>query len=147
MTVPLTITRSCRVSTIGLSCVESVNPRYEGRCFRCGHHMPPKPEPVRRNLDLEHEMIQEACRGLVDPSDLIEHAEFRSVTLSAEYVDDPLEIQPGRNRVRDAREELEDCVNHLVFHRQEEAWESEWAQNVMVALGLVAQAYELLKED
>ena len=127
-----------------MDCVPSINPRFVGLCIRCGKRVF-EPKPIRRNLVLERQITEEACRGAVDPESFIEHAEARAQTLSGEYVDDPMLIKEGRNRVLDAREEAVDARNHLVFWFQEhpEAYEREL---VLEALKHFALAYEILRD-
>ena len=106
-----------------------------------------RPEPIRRNLDLEREIVREASRGVVDSTHLIEHAQRRSVQLSDEYVSNPLDIAPGKDRLREAREEALDGVNHCLFWLQEQDYEDEHRDDVMVSLRFFALAYDRLLED
>jgi hypothetical protein len=96
---------------------------------------------ILRNLDLERDITEYACRGAVDPAPLIQHSEVRAARLSGEYVQNPQHILPGRNRRRDVREELADVRNHLVFLLQEEP-EAEDRQDLLIVLRLAAIAYD-----
>lgn len=126
-------------------CRESNDPRRVGHC-PCGKRLSLVlgPGPIRRNLELERAITLEATRLVSDPSRLIEHAETRAIRLSAEYVGDPMLIAPGRDRVRDVREEIADARNHVVFWFQENPGEigSERAQDLLVALRHLALAYD-----
>lgn len=142
----LVITAATCPSTHGLECEEASNPRLRGYCVRCGHRMPPKPAPVRRVPELEREIVEEAARGAVDPDDMIRFAQTRAIQLSGEYVKDPLTILPGRDRPRDAREELADTVNHVTFHIQEHP-DDPRNPDYLIGLRFVALAYEYFKVD
>lgn len=122
------------------ACSPSTDPRRVGRCA-CGK---PVSQPLRRNLQLERDITLEATRSVSDPSRLIEHAETRAIRLSAEYVGDPMLIAPGRDRVRDVREEIADARNHVVFWFQENPGEigSELAHDLLIALRHLALAYD-----
>lgn len=92
--------------------------------------------------------MREACRGVCDPSALIRHAQNRAHNLSGEYVSDPLEIRPGRDRLLDAKEEACDGVNHLTFWLQTHHDDDDARQDVLIALRFFALAYDrLLRED
>lgn len=123
----------------GHRCRESEDPRRKGHCA-CG-----KPVvKLLRILQVEREFTQEACRGHVDASRLIEHAETRSKALCREYVRDPMEILPGLNRLRETREELADARNHLVFFAQEKLGDEELLGELQLVLRDVARAYDRL---
>ena len=104
-------------------------------------------EPLYRSLEYEKGATEQACKGVVDPSALIEHARWRAQTLSGEYVRDPMLIAPGRNRRHDGREELTDCLNHLLWDSQEHIEDEERVHRNMQAIRHVALAYECLKEE
>lgn len=135
------------MSVSELSCEPSLNPRFADRCFRCDQPLSAKPEPLRRNLPLEREIVREATRGTVDPDRLIEHAQNRAERLSAEYVPDPRLIARGKDRLREAREEAADGVNHCLFWLQEHDVEDDLRDDVMIALRFFALAYDRLLED
>lgn len=96
------------------TCFESLDPRHAGYCA-CGKRMEETPRPRRRDIDLEREITQQAAKGYVDPERIIALSEYRAEALSGEYVDDPMLIQPGRDRLKDGREEALDARNHLVW--------------------------------
>lgn len=131
----------------------SNNPRAVGLCA-CGHaleeHPPPQPI-IRRNLDLEVELIRKATRGFAEPSALIEHCQARALHLSGEYVDDPMTIAPGMERKRQMREELADFVNHALFLAQENPEEmgGELGHDLEILIRVAANLYRspLLRED
>ena len=143
----------CRMSPTGALCAEGTDPRFDGHCFRCAQPIAATPQPVtilppiRRNLDLEREIVREASRGVVDSTHLIEHAQRRSVQFSDEYVSNPLDIAPGKDRLREAREEALDGVNHCLFWLQEQDYEDDRRDDVMVSLRFFALAYDRLLED
>ena len=126
----------------GLECEPSVNPRLKGRCVRCGSRIV-SATPTRRNLELEREITEEAGRGACSVTRLVEHAEVRALRLSGDYVDDPMLIRPGRDRLLDAREEAADARNHLVFWMQEHLGD-ERSQDALIALRFFALAYDWL---
>lgn len=100
-----------------------------------------------RSLEFERGVTEQAARGHVDPSSLIEYAERRARTLSSEYVSDPMHIAPGRNRRKDAREELADCRNHLLWDSQAHLDDEEHAASNLRALRLICMAYHELEEE
>lgn len=100
---------------------------------------------VRRNPKLEREIVTEACRGTTDPTALLEHAQARARTLSAEYVADPMLIAEGRKRRKDMREELADCVNHGLFDWQTHPGDPD-NELLLEVFALVSQAYSLLSQ-
>lgn len=126
-------------------CRESPNPRSAGYCS-CGERMPAKPQPVLRSLEYERGVLEQACKGYVDPSDILERSERRSLTLAAEYVANPMHIQPGRNRRREAREEIEDAVNHLRFDSQEHLEDEERCWENLEALRGLCVVYDRIKD-
>ena len=69
--------------------------------------------PLIRSLEFERGITRQACKGITDPSRLIEHAEHRAQTLHGEYVVDPMHVRQGLDRRREVREELVDARNHL----------------------------------
>lgn len=99
-----------------------------------------------RNMEYEREATREAARGVVDPTPLIEFSEVRACRLSGEYVTDPMLVAQGRDRRRDAREELSDCRNHLVWWLEENHGDDR-AHDAFLALRHVALAYDLLWRD
>jgi len=96
-----------------------------------------------RNINYEREATREAARGVCDPSPLIEFSEARASCLSGEYVTDPMLVAQGRDRVRDAKEELSDCRNHLVWWLEENHGD-EKAHDAFFALRHILLAYDLL---
>ena len=125
--------------------MEGADPRKAGCCVRCGRPIA-REEPVYRNLTFERDLTEHACHGYVDPDRLIEHAELRARTLSGEYVRDPMLIMPGRNRPLDAREELVDCRNHVVFEAQLNP-ENPRLPNLLVAMRLAVMGYDWALRD
>lgn len=123
--------------------VESDNPRNAGWCCRCGLKIE---RGLPRSLELERELTNEAAKGAVDASRLIEHAEARASSLSGEYVPDPMLIAPGRDRLRDVREELADARNHLCWWLQAHVGD-EKADDALIGLRFVCLAYDRLLVD
>lgn len=123
-------------------CAPSLNPIKQSRCVRCDSVVT-RPEATRRNLELEREIVKQACKGKIDPNGLIEHSETRCERLSGQYTKDPMFIQPGRNLRKDGREEAVDGVNYCKFVLQEEP-NAEDADFLMEAIGHFAMAYDLL---
>lgn len=105
------------------------------------------PTSLRRDLEREREITREAARGVADPDRLIQHAEARAIRLSGEYVGDPMLIAPGRDRLKDVREELADARNHIVFWfaTHPHAWGSEQEHDLLIVLRHVALAYGVLE--
>ena len=104
-------------------------------------------EPLIRSLEFERGVTQQAAKGVVDPSRLIEHAEIRARTLSGEYVCDPMHIAVGRDRRRDVREELADARNHLLWDMQAHLEDEDRSERSLLALRHIAYAYTLLEEE
>jgi hypothetical protein len=126
-----------------MDCVPSLDPRRDGRCVRCGRVID-VPELLYRDYDLELEIVKLACRGKIDPEALWEHSQTRSKALSGPYVSDPDTILRGKNRLREAREEAADGVNHLLFAVEE--WDyAEDPGELVDVISLFAQAYEQLR--
>lgn len=98
---------------------------------------------VRRNLQLEEEIIRRGCRGITNPDRFIAHSRQRSISLSGEYVHDPMLIAEGRKRRLDMREELADCGNHGLFDWQAHPGDPDNEQ-LLAAFGLIVPAYNLL---
>lgn len=130
--------------------IASNNPRNAGSCLRCARpklaHLQP-PAPVRRNIALEQETVQEATRGICDPSALIAHAQNRAYHLSGEYVDDPMTIRHGVDRPKEMREELVDLVNHALFHAQEHPEDMELRHDIQIVIRGAAVLYNRLLRD
>lgn len=125
------------------TCRESENPRHKGYCA-CGKRMGPATPKLLRILALEREFTEEACRGVTNPIGLITHAETRCQALSAEYVEDPLEIRRGLDRLLEAREELADARNHLVFDMQEHLGDEERLNELLYIVQGIAILYNRL---
>lgn len=103
--------------------------------------------PLLRSLEFERGVTAQACKGVVDPSMLIEQSERRAQTLSGEYVCHPMHIAPGRNRRRDVRQELEDARNHLLWDTQEHLEDEDRCAENLIALRHIALAYTRLQEE
>lgn len=103
-------------------------------------------EPLLRSLEFERGITQQACKGITDPSGLIEHAENRARNLSHEYVQDHRWIQAGRNRRRDAREEFVDARNHLVWDTQTNIEDDERAYENLIVIRFAVLAYNRLRD-
>ena len=103
--------------------------------------------PLVRSLEFERGGTHEACKGHVDPSDLIEHAEIRAQTLSGEYVHHPMYIATGRDRRRDVREELADARNHALWDAQEHLENDERRERTLRGLLYIALAYREFQEE
>lgn len=133
----------------GADCVEGADPRGAGHCFRCGDPLPRKPEPIRRNLELEREIVREATRGAVDPSHLIDLCHIRAERLSGEYVSHGSLIKPGVDRLHEAALEAVDGVNHCLFDLQdpEHFEDEERRHNLLIAIRFFALAYDRLLAD
>lgn len=70
----------------------------------------------RRNIQFERDITHHCARGVVDPAELIEHAEARAGGhLSSEYVTDPMLVRTDVDEIHDASEELADARNRLVW--------------------------------
>ena len=104
-------------------------------------------EPFYRSLEFERGVTHQAAKGVVDPSRLIEHAENRARVLSGEYVRDPMHIAPGKDRLREAREEAADMRNHLIWAMQERIEDEDFAHRARFALRHICLAYDLLTEE
>jgi hypothetical protein len=105
---------------------------------------------MRRILEFERAATYNAANGYCDPERLIVHAETRAHHLSGEYVNDPMDILPGRDRLRDVREELADGRNHLVWwlqERQQNDPDDDRIDLALEALGYIALAYDRLSEE
>lgn len=103
-------------------------------------------KPLLRSLEFERGTTEQACKGVVDPSEIIAKAEFRAQQLSGEYVHDPMWIQPGRDRRREAREEALDFRNHILWDCLEHIEDEDRCLENVRALGKVCEAYELIKD-
>lgn len=124
-------------------CRQSEDPRHADRCA-CGK---PIAKPRRRNLEFERDITQHAARGVADPAALIQHAEVRAGgALARQYVSDPMTIAVDRDHIREAREELPDARNRIVWWLEDHL-EDDSASKKIEALRLICVAYELLKED
>ncbi|MGH2866199.1 MAG: hypothetical protein ACRDNK_01340 [Solirubrobacteraceae bacterium] len=99
-----------------------------------------------RNLLTEQDITRHAAQGVADPSGLIRHAEARARSLSGEYVHRPELVQQGRDRILDAKEELADCRNHLVWWLEDHMEESRERRHALVALRHIVLAYSLLED-
>ena len=104
-------------------------------------------EPLLRSLEFERGVTYQACKGVCDPSRLLEHAQTRSQTLSGEYVTDPMFIATGKDRRREAREELADCLNHLLFDSLEHIEDEERTYENLVAIRGIAAVYQRLEVE
>lgn len=114
--------------------------------MRCGRLISPGETPMRRIPSVEAEYLRHAAKGVCDPEPLIEHAQARAMRQSSEYVRDPLTIRAGVDWLAEARSELADSPNYLVWwlqHRDPD--EEEEALRVWEALRLVVAAYDLLR--
>jgi hypothetical protein len=117
------------------------------KCGRTTDLHPEQESTTRhRNIESEREVTREAARGVVDPSALIEFSEVRAFSLSGEYVEDAMLVALGRDRLRDAKEEISDCRNHLVWHIQENPG-MEKSHDALLALRHMCLAYDLLIRD
>jgi hypothetical protein len=97
----------------------------------------------RRNLEFERDVTHLCAKGVCDPADLIEHAESRAMRLSGEYVTDPMLVTMTRDRPFEAREELTDARNHLVWWLEDHLDDPE-VDRKQDALRLIILAYQLL---
>ena len=104
-------------------------------------------EPLIRSLEFERGGTREACKGYVDPSDLIRHAENRAERLSGEYVTNPMHVATGRDRRRDVREELADARNHALWDAQEHLEDDERRERTRRGLLYIALAYREFQEE
>jgi hypothetical protein len=102
------------------------------------------PPKHMRLLSLEQEFTETACRGICNPTGLLTHAQTRSRALCGEYVADPMEILSGLNRPQEAREELADCLNHMLFDMQTHLGDEERLAILMRVTQYVALAYHEL---
>jgi hypothetical protein len=91
-----------------MSCVHepSPNPRNQG-CVKCGQAIEPSKRP--RDVDLERRLTEDATKqaGYVDGD--------RGLTAMAEERALPGGVRYGLDDIREAREELADCRNYLVW--------------------------------
>lgn len=125
----------------------SLNPRNNG-CVRCGAREEAHNTVAhvrRRSLDVEREITREAGRGYIDPTALITHAETRANRLHAEYVTDPMLVAADRDRLQEAKEELADMRNHLVWWLEENP-DDDRRQHAFASLRHALIAYDLLLE-
>ena len=124
-------------------------PSKFGYCVRCGQLVVESESatPVLRSLRIERQFVEEAARGVCDPSALIEHAQMRALHLSGEYVIDPMTIRPKVDRKRERREELVDFVNHCLFDAEEHPEDMELWQELQILVRGAALLYDRLLED
>lgn len=129
-------------------CRQTEDPRRPGKCA-CGEPLR-TPTTILRDTDLEAFAIDHACRGIVDPQDLIEHCCRRAGgTLSGEYVTDPLLVRADANWMLELRAEIADGVNYTVWKKQRlVAYEDLQASQAVLdgIIGHLARAYELSKQ-
>jgi hypothetical protein len=97
----------------------------------------------RRSIQFEREATKEAARGYCDPLPIVEFSETRITRLSGEYVPDPMLVKVGRDKRRDAKEELADCRNYLVWWLEENMGDDD-APGVLLSLTHVLLAYDAL---
>lgn len=100
----------------------------------------------RRNIDFERDVTHLCAKGVCDPSELIEHAESRAQRLSGEYVSDPMLVTMTRDRPFEAREELVDSRNHLVWWLEDHL-DDPTVGRKQDALRLIILAYQLLGDE
>lgn len=100
---------------------------------------------IPRDIEYERALTHEACLTVVDPTDLIELSEARAHRLSGQYVDDSSRIRLGMNRPREAREEILDCRNHLLYHMQERELNADEYHDCMLALRHMGILFDVLK--
>lgn len=112
--------------------------------MRCGRLLPPPPTRLRDVVN-ERDLVEHACRGVVDPEALITHAQTRAQNQSGEYVNHPGLVRTDVNRAREAREELADCVNYLVWELQDTEDESTRTSRLR-AIQALAVAYNELAD-
>lgn len=128
--------------------IPSANPLRKHLCERCAKPLPSPPAPVTivRDVYRERAWTMEACRGVTDPSHLIELSERRAASsLSSPYVSDPMTLRAGMDRPREAREEALDLRNHVVFWMQERGLSPEDEHDALIVLRHVAIAYDVLR--
>ena len=94
----------------------------------------------RRDLADERLIVDRAVRGMVDTHRLLAHCRSRAKSLSGEYVQDPMQVRVGMDRVAEVTEEVADAVNHLVWGLQE----NPDLVGGNKALELLAMAYDAL---
>lgn len=118
------------------TCSESRNPRNAGWCD-CGHKLP-VPESRERNQQLERELVEYAAKGITDPQHFLLHMQTRSGFSTT--------VRVGVDWLQEAREELADLGNYLVWWLQERPDHPE-VERKLTALARAAEAYGLLDEE
>ena len=103
--------------------------------------------PLYRSLEFERGVTQQAARGAVDPSRLISHAEQRINAASASYTRDPMQVAPGRDLMRDVREELADARNYALWAMQQNLEDEDFCHEALIGLRFIALAYERFSRD
>lgn len=104
-------------------------------------------QPMIRSIEFERGATEQAAKGVMDPSRLIQHAETRAHSLSGEYVRNPMHVAGGRDRRRETREELADARNHLLWDTQHYLGDEDRVHRNMIALRHVCLAYRALTDD
>lgn len=102
---------------------------------------------LRRSLEFERGVTEQAARGAVDPSRLIQHAEQRIQLHSGGYTRDPMRVAPGRDLLRDAREELADARNYVLWAMQERLEDEDLCHELLIGLRFIALAYDRFARD
>lgn len=134
---------TCPARFVAASCQQHPNPRYQdGFCWHCHRKLP---SPTRRNLVTEREIVEAACRGVLDPERVLTHARTRCEEFSAEHVSDPLDIRPGLNLDAEGREEAADGINYALF-RMQAHFNSPGDSHRMNAIRYFAMAWDQLRE-
>lgn len=108
-----------------------------------------RPTTVPRDLELEAFAIDHACRGLIDPSELIEQCRRRASRLSGPYVSDPLTVRDDVDWMLELRAECVDAVNYAIWKKQRlVAFEDLQAEQAVLdgIIGHLARAFELSKQ-
>lgn len=100
---------------------------------------------MHRDLDLERGLLMEAGRGVVDATELANLAQARAHKLGHSYVDDPMTINVGLQRMREATEEVADCCNHVLFWWQTEDLCDEEQRELLMVLRHLTIVYDILK--
>lgn len=128
--------------------VRLANPRVKS-CGRCGKNIPERAADditsIPRDVFRERAWTMAAARALFDPSEFIESAERRAVRLCGEYVDNPMHIRRGMDRVQESRDEALDWRNHVVFLLEERDADGtltdEHIRDAQIVLRLIGEAY------
>lgn len=125
-------------------CIHSPHPRKDTRCLKCDAEIPPT---VRdRNPEVERDIIEQAARGILDPTELLERMDTRAASLSSEYVRDAGSVALDRDRPREVREEAEDAFNHARWWLEDHL-EHPRAQKRSASLRLLAEFYVAWGEE